>query len=84
MTANTPTWFRRVAAGAVLAAAPALIALGTATASHAQSGSSSHSTPPSYAPTAMGPSNGLYPHSQPWAQSSYHDRHAAQVQSWYR
>jgi hypothetical protein len=41
MTANTTTWTRRVAAGAVLAATLGLIALGAATASHADQGSSS-------------------------------------------
>jgi hypothetical protein len=80
MNATTTTWIRRVAAGAVLAAAPALIALGTATASNAQSGS----TTPSYSPAPMGPANGQYPwHNQPWNQSSFHHRHAAEQQSWY-
>ena len=85
MTRNTTTWARRLAAGAVLAAAPALIALGTATASHATAGSSSGSTSPSYAPTPTGPSSGQYPwNNVPWDQSSFHHRHAAERQSWYR
>jgi hypothetical protein len=52
ITTNTTTtsWIRRVAAGAVLAAAPALIALGTATASHA---AETNSTSPSYSPTPI-------------------------------
>jgi hypothetical protein len=62
MTASTNTWIRRVTAGAVLAAASALIALDTATASYAESSSSSNST----------------------SSTSFHQRHAAEVQSWYR
>jgi len=52
ITTNTTTtsWIRRVAAGAVLAAAPALIALGTATASHA---AETNSTFPSHSPTPV-------------------------------
>ena len=52
MTTNTTTtsWIRRVAAGAVLAAVPALIALGTATASHA---AETNSTSPSSSPTPV-------------------------------
>jgi hypothetical protein len=81
MTAITTTWIRRVAAGVALAAAPALIALGTATASYAQTGSSS--TSPSYAP-APGPQTGQYPwHNQSWNNSSFHHRHAAEQQSQY-
>ena len=74
MAANTTTWIRRVAAGAVLAAAPALIALGTATASHADD----VRTSPSYAPTPSTLDQ------YPWEQSSWHQRHAAEQQSWYR
>jgi hypothetical protein len=69
MTANTTTWIRRVAAGAVLAAAPALIALGTATASYADS------TSPSYSPTPSPQTS--------WTQSNWHHWHQSQVQSWY-
>jgi hypothetical protein len=79
MATNT-TWIRRAVAGGVLAAAPALIALGTATASHAESSS----TAPSYAPAPVGPANAQYPwHSLPWEQSSFHHRHAAEQQSKY-
>jgi hypothetical protein len=56
MTANT-TWIRRVAAGAVLVAASALIALGTATASYADTNANANAThriSPSYAPTPTG------------------------------
>jgi hypothetical protein len=85
MNASTPTWIRRVTAGAVLAAAPALIALGTATASYAESSSSSNSTSPSYAPAPAATQTGQYPYQNlPWNQSSFHQRHAAEVQSWYR
>lgn len=35
-SSSIPTWFNRIATGAALFAAPALIALGTATAGHAQ------------------------------------------------
>jgi hypothetical protein len=75
MNASTPTWIRRVTAGAVLAAAPALIALGTATASQAQTSSTSGFD---YSPSVQ-PTQNL-----PWSQSSFHQRHAAQVQSKYR
>ena len=75
MTASTNTWIRRVTAGAVLAAAPALIALGTAAASQAQSSSTSGFD---YSPPVQTTQN------MPWSQSSFHQRHAAQVQSWYR
>ena len=79
MTTNATTWIRRIAAGAFLAAAAALIALGTA--SSAQAGSSSDSTSPSYAPT---PAQTQYPYSNaPWYDSSFHHRHQAQVQSNY-
>jgi hypothetical protein len=75
MTINTrSTWIRRVAAGAVLAAAPALIALGTAAASQAESSSSSFAPTPSQ--TTEYPNASLY--------QSFHQRHAAEVQSWYR
>ncbi len=74
MTANTTTWIRRISAGAVLAAAPALIALGTATASHAESSSVS----PSFSPT---PHPVQYPYGQ--AGQSWHERHAGEMQSWY-
>ena len=43
MTANTTTWISRVAGGAVLAAAPAFIALDTAAASNAETSSTSPS-----------------------------------------
>ena len=75
MNASTPTWIRRVTAGAVLAAAPALIALGTATTSQAQTSSTSAFD---YSPPVQ-PTQNL-----PWSQSSFHQRHAAQVQSKYR
>ena len=75
MTANT-TWIRRVAAGAVLAAAPALIALGTAATSQAEVSSTSPSNPPTHTETSQ------YPYA-PWYQS-FHQRHAAEVQSWYQ
>ncbi len=75
MTTNThSTWIRRLAAGAVLAAAPALIALGTAAASQAESSSSSFTPSPSH--TTEYPNESLY--------QSFHQRHAAEVQSWYR
>lgn len=81
MTASTTTWIRRVTAGAVLAAAPALIALGTATAGQAQSSSTSgfdYSPPPAT-------KTGQYPwNNQPWSMSSFHQRHSAQLQSWYQ
>jgi hypothetical protein len=86
---TTNTWIRRVAAGAVLAAAPALIALGTATASHAESGTSTGSTSSTspgykYSPTQTGPLNGQYPwHNTTWDQGSFHHRHAAEQQSRY-
>jgi hypothetical protein len=81
MAANTTTWIRRVAAGAVLVAAPALIALGTASASHADTGSPSIRTSPSYAP-APGPLNGQNDLSS--HQGSWHQRHAAEQQAKYR
>jgi hypothetical protein len=77
MTTNNSTWIRRVAAGAVLVAAPALIALGTASASHAEAGAPPARTSPSYAPTPSGSLND-------WHQSSWHQRHAAEQQSKYR
>jgi hypothetical protein len=81
MTAITSTWICRITAGAALAAAPGLIALGTATASYAQTGS--NSTSPSYAP-APSTQTGQYPwHNQPWNNSSFHHRHAAGQQSQY-
>jgi hypothetical protein len=80
MTASTSTWIRRVTAGAVLAAAPALIAVGTATASQAQSSSdSTFNYSPAPVPTTQYPYQNM-----PWSQSSFHQRHAAEVQSWYR
>jgi hypothetical protein len=76
---NTKTWIRRVAAGAVLAAAPALIAVGTAAASNAAP--TGDSTSPSFSPT---PVQTEYPYwSGPWYDSSFHHRHAAEVQSQY-
>jgi hypothetical protein len=77
MTTNNSTWIRRVAAGAVLVAAPALIALGTASASHADTGSPSIRTSPSYAPTPSGSLND-------WHQWSWHQRHAGEQQAKYR
>jgi hypothetical protein len=80
MTVIATTWIRRVTAGAVLAAAPALIALGTATASQAQSSSTSTFD---YSPAPVQTTQ--YPYqNMPWNQSSFHQRHAADVQSWYR
>ena len=80
MTAATNTWIRRVTAGAVLAAAPALIALGTATASYAQSSSTSTFD---YSPAPVQTTQ--YPYQNlPWNQSSFHQRHAAEIQAWYR
>jgi hypothetical protein len=81
-------WIKRVAAGAVLVAAPALIALGTATAANAESSSvtdNNTTSSPVYAPPQMGPLNGVYPWNQgmPWNKSSFHQRHAAQTQSYY-
>jgi hypothetical protein len=79
MTASTTTWIRRVTAGAVLAAAPALIALGTATAGQAQTSSTSTFD---YTPAPVQTTQ--YPYQNlPWYQSSFHQRHAAGVQSWY-
>ena len=79
MTANTTTWIRRVATGAVLLAAPALIALGTASATHADTGASATRTSPSYAPTPRGSLNDV-----PWHHSSWHQQHAAEQQAKYR
>lgn len=80
MTTYTCTWIRRLTAGAVLAAAPALIALGTATASYAQSSSTSgFNCSPTPVQTTQYPYQNL-----PWNQSSFHQRHAAQVQSMYQ
>jgi hypothetical protein len=83
MNANTTTWIRRIAAGAALAAAPALIALGTAAASNADSAVTGPGY--NYSPAPMGPNNGEYPwHGNlPWDQSSFHHRHAAEQQSMY-
>src|SRR6202035_1142641 len=68
MTTATNTWIRRVTAGAVLAAAPALIALGTATASQAQSSSTSTFD---YSPAPVQTTQ--YPYQNlPWNQSSFH------------
>ncbi|HEX9177139.1 MAG TPA: hypothetical protein VF874_14030 [Mycobacterium sp.] len=78
MTAKTTTWIRRVAAGAVLVAAPAFIALDTAAASNAETSSTSPSY--DYSPTPSQTTQ--YPYA-PWYQS-FHQRHAAEVQSWYR
>jgi hypothetical protein len=78
MRANT-TWIRRVAVGAVLVAAPALIALGTASASHADAGNSQVRTSPSYSPTPSGSLNDV-----PWHKSSWHQLHAAEQQAKYR
>jgi hypothetical protein len=78
---TSKTWIRRAAAAAVLAAAAALIALATAAAGHAAptGDTSSGSTSPSYAPT---PVQTTYPYwTGPWYDSSFHHRHAAEVQS---
>jgi len=75
MTTNT-TWIRRVTAGAVLVAAPALIALGAAPASHADAGAPPVRTSPSYSPTPRGPLPG-----NNW---SWHQWHQAQQQAKYR
>lgn len=72
-TTTKTTWIRRVAAGAVLAAAPALIALGTATSSHADS------TGPNFNSPIPGNSS-----QQDWSHSSWIHRHQDQVQSWYQ
>jgi hypothetical protein len=70
-------WMRRVTAGVVLAAAPALIALGTAAAGHAAA-----VWPP---PTVPVQTTSSHPVSNvPWFESSFHERHAAQIQSFYR
>jgi hypothetical protein len=80
---NSKMWIRRAAAGAVLAAAPALIALGTAAASNAAptGDTTSGSTSPSFSPT---PAQTAYPYwTGPWYDSSFHHRHAAEIQSNY-
>ncbi|HEY7051134.1 MAG TPA: hypothetical protein VH496_03235 [Mycobacterium sp.] len=79
MTTNTTTtWIRRAAAGAVLAAAPALIAIGTATASQAQTDTSPDlRTSPSYSPRPPATQN------IPWNESSWTHRHQAFMQSQY-
>jgi hypothetical protein len=82
MNANTTTWIRRVAAGAALAAAPALIALGTAGASNADSTVTGPGYNYSPAP-ATAPTSGYPWHNQPWDKSSFHHRHAAEQQSLY-
>jgi hypothetical protein len=56
-TSARSTLIRRLAAGAVLAAAPALIALGTATASHADTGTAGANTP-----SVSAPSHPAFPH----------------------
>jgi len=77
MNATKITWTRRIAAGAVLAAAPALIALGTAAASHA-AGDTGYTTPsPNYSPTPSY-NTAQYPY------DSWHHRHQAGIQSWYQ
>ena len=74
-------WIRRIAAGAALAAAPALIAVGTAAASQAQTNSDSGFN---YSPAPVATQSGQYPWANgPWSQSSLHQRHAAQIQSMY-
>jgi len=78
MAAITTTWVRRVAAGAVLAAAPALIALGTAGTSNAQSQSGSTYN---YSPT---PQSVSVPYPYGPAGQSWHQRHAADIQSMYQ
>jgi ABC-type sugar transport system substrate-binding protein len=76
---NSKMWTRRMAAAAVLAAAAALIALVTAAAS--QAAPTGDSTSPSFSPT---PIQTQYPYwSGPWFDSSFHHRHAAEVQSYY-
>ena len=74
-TNNTKaTWIRRVAAGAVLAAAPALIALGTATSAQADSTGPNFNTPTHQSTTSQ----------YPWSNGSWHQSHQAQIQSWYK
>jgi hypothetical protein len=77
MTANTTTWIRRVTAGAFLVAAPALIALGTASASHADAGTSETRHSAFYAPAQKGSLHD-------WYQGSWSQRHAAEQQAKYR
>ena len=78
-TAATTTWIRRVAAGAVLAAAAVLIALGTAASSHADT------TGPNFNAPGQSSTTNQYPwNNGSWDQSSFHHRHQADIQSWYR
>jgi hypothetical protein len=65
MTTNT-TGIHRVAAGAVLAAALALIALGTATAPSGNAESNS-TTSPSFSPTPVQ----KWPGYEPWSRTPY-------------
>ena len=77
MTTNT-SWIRRISAGAILVAAPALIALGTASTSHADAGAPPVRTSPSYSPApraSLPSSHGSF---------SWHQRHAAEQQAKYR
>ncbi len=80
MNANTTTWIRRVAAGAVLATGCTLVALGAASASHAET---STSTSPSYAPAPAQTVPQYRYNDLPWYLSSFHHRHALQQQSNY-
>jgi hypothetical protein len=77
MKFDNGAWVRRAAAGLVLATAPALIALGTAASSQA---AASDPTPPSFSVSGQAPTP---PSNVPWYDSSFHHRHAAQVQSFF-
>jgi hypothetical protein len=83
MNTTKNTWIRRVAAGALLAAAPALLALGTAGVSNAKADPANPGY--SYSPPAEAPSTSGYPwHGNlPWDESSFHHRHAAEQQAMY-
>ena len=68
--ANTSTslWFKRIAAGAVLATGSAMVALGAAGAGHADAGGPNMSTPTTH--TAF-----PHQHNQPVPGSSIHHHH---------
>jgi hypothetical protein len=72
-TTTKATWIRRVSFGAVLAAAPALIALGTAASSHADATGPNFNAPHQTTTTQY-----------PGADGSWHQRHQADIQSWYQ
>jgi hypothetical protein len=76
MTTNTTPWTRRVTAGLFLVAAPALIALGTASTSHADAGTPPVRTSPSYSPAPRA--------SLPGNASSWHQWHQAEQLAKYR